>query len=353
MTVVGARPQFVKAAPLSRALRKRLREILVHTGQHYDREMSAAFFEQLGLPAPNHHLGIGSGSHARMTGRMLEALERVMVGTSPDLVLVLGDTNSTLAGALAAAKLGIPVAHVEAGLRSFDPRMPEEVNRRLTDHLSSLLFCPTPAAVLNLRREGIRRGVHRVGDVMMDTVRQNLARARRMRSSVRLPARSYYLATLHRQENVDDARRLSAILQTLERLPRPTLLPVHPRTRGRIRRAGLRLRGSVRVLPPVSYLEMLLLESRAEAILTDSGGVQKEAFILGVPCITLRDTTEWVETVKAGANRLVGADPRRILRAVRELAGKPRRRAPAGTYGEGGASGAIARAVRDFLRRKD
>jgi UDP-GlcNAc3NAcA epimerase len=330
LTVVGARPQFVKAAPLSRALRRRFRQVLVHTGQHYDAEMSDTFFTELRIPRPDVHLGIRSGSHGAMTGRMLEALERVMAEIRPDVVLVLGDTNSTLAGALAAVKLHLPVAHVEAGLRSFDPRMPEEVNRRLTDHVSSLLLCPTLTAVGNLRREGIRRGVHRVGDVMMDAVRQNLARSRRAGRARLLAPRSYYLATVHRQENTDDGDRLAALVGALERLPHPVVLPLHPRTRERLARLGHEPGGAVRVTKPVSYLEMLGLEQRARAILTDSGGVQKEAFILGTPCITLRDTTEWVETVESGANRLVGVDPGRV-------------------YGDGHASEAIALALRRFL----
>jgi UDP-GlcNAc3NAcA epimerase len=352
LSVVGARPQFVKAAPLSRALRRRVREVLVHTGQHYDREMSAAFFEELGIPEPDRHLGVGSGSHGRMTGRMLERLEAVMQELRPELVVVLGDTNSTLAGALAAAKLGIPVAHVEAGLRSFDSRMPEEVNRRLTDHLSSLLFCPTAAAVRNLAAEGIKHGVHRVGDVMLDAVLENLKRARRAPPRFDLPVGAFYLATLHRQENTDDPARLTAILSALERLPLPVLLPLHPRTRDRIARSRLRPGGSIRLLPPLRYLEMLLLESRAKAILTDSGGVQKEAFILGTPCLTLRDTTEWVETVAAGANHLVGADPRRILREARRLERRPRRRAPLSAYGSGRASERIAARIERFLERQ-
>jgi UDP-GlcNAc3NAcA epimerase len=282
---------------------------------------------------------------------MLEALEGVLVAERPDLVLVLGDTNSTLAGALAAVKLGIPVAHVEAGLRSFDDRMPEEVNRKLTDHVSRLLFCPTPAAVRNLRREGITRGVHQVGDVMRDAVRQNLARARRAAWSESRPApRSFYLATLHRQENVDDPARLRALVGALASLERPTLLPIHPRTRDRLRRLGLRARGSLRLLPPLPYLDMLLLESRARAILTDSGGVQKEAFILGTPCVTLRDSTEWVETLKAGANRLAGADPDRIRRAVAAAERAPRIRSTAGTYGTGRAAEAISGVLQAFLK---
>jgi UDP-GlcNAc3NAcA epimerase len=350
--VVGARPQFIKAAPLSRALRRHVREVLVHTGQHYDRDMSQAFFDELGIPAPDRHLGIGSGSHGAMTGRMLEALEAVMREVRPRLVVVLGDTNSTLAGALAAAKLAIPVAHVEAGLRSFDASMPEEINRRLTDHVSSLLFCPTPTAMANLRAEGITGGLHRVGDVMMDALRQNLARARRAGPWPGRPdPQSYYLATLHRQENVDDPRRLTAILRALAALPHPTVLPVHPRTRKAIARLGLRPGGNLRLRRPATYLEMLVLESGARAVLTDSGGVQKEAFILGTPCITLRETTEWVETLEDGANRLAGADPARIRRAVLAIERARPTWSPGRVYGRGRAGEAVARVVSRFLAR--
>lgn len=351
LTVVGARPQFVKAAPLSRALRRHLREVLVHTGQHYDREMSQAFFEELEIPRPDRQLGVGSGSHARMTGLMLERLEAVMLELRPDVVVVLGDTNSTLAGALAAAKLQIPVAHVEAGLRSFDPRMPEEVNRRLTDHVSELLFCPTPLAVRNLRREGIARGVHLVGDVMLDALAQNLARAEQLGAAAP-PRGSFYLATLHRQENTDDRRRLGAILGALAALDRPVLLPLHPRTRERLRRFGLQAQGSLRLQPPLAYLEMLLMLRNAAAVLTDSGGVQKEAFVLGTPCITLRETTEWVETLQGGRNRLVGADPRRIAAAVRAAGRLGRPRPSKGAYGGGRAAERIARLVARFVRAR-
>ncbi len=351
VTVVGARPQFVKVAPLSRALRRRVKQVLVHTGQHYDPEMSDAFFEELRIPRPQHHLGVGSASHGRMTGRMLEALEAVLLAERPALVLVLGDTNSTLAGALAAAKLGIPVAHVEAGLRSFDMGMPEEINRRLTDHISRLLFCPTPTAVENLRREGITRGIHRVGDVMVDALSQNLVRARR---TERLPdgleAKRYYLATLHRQENVDDPARLGSILSALAQLPHPVLLPLHPRTRERLAHLRLGLGGSIRLGPPAPYLNMLFLESNARLVLTDSGGVQKEAFILGIPCVTLREQTEWVESVAAGANLLAGSNPRRILQAVqafeRKGASTPRRH----PYGDGHASERIAERIERFVK---
>jgi UDP-N-acetylglucosamine 2-epimerase len=350
LSVVGARPQFVKAGPLSRALRRRMREVLVHTGQHYDPEMSRSFFDELGLPEPDHHLGIGSGSHGAMTGRMLVGLEEVMQRVRPDLVLVPGDTNSTLAGALAAVKLGIPVAHVEAGLRSFDPRMPEEINRRLTDAVSTLLFCPTRAAVANLRSEGVRRGVHRVGDVMLDAIRQHLGAARVRPLPEGLEPGSYYLATLHRQENTDDPARLRALVTTLAGLARPVVLPLHPRTRVRLRQLRLRPGGAIRLMAPVSYLDSLRLLLDARAVLTDSGGMQKEAFILGTPCVTLRRQTEWVETIEAGANRLAGADPRRIRACLRQVERAPRR-APgaARLYGGGRAAERIAARIERFL----
>jgi UDP-GlcNAc3NAcA epimerase len=346
LTVVGARPQFVKLAPLSRALRRRLREVLVHTGQHYDHDMSDAFFSELALPVPDRHLGIGSGAHGRMTGRMLESLEEVVREERPRLVVVLGDTNSTLAGALAAAKLGVPVAHVEAGLRSYDMGMPEEINRRLTDHVSELLFCPTATAVRNLAREGITRGVHRTGDVMADAVRSHLARARRRRRPLEgLVPRSYYLATVHRQENVDDPARLSALFEALAALPHPVVVPLHPRTRRRLEAARLRPRGAVRIVPPQPYLAMLRLQSEARAVLTDSGGVQKEAYLLGTPCVTLRERTEWVETLGGGANRLAGTDPDRIARAVAALERRRPRWDPRRTFGDGTAAERIARIV--------
>ena len=353
LTVVGARPQFVKLAPLSRALRRHFREVLVHTGQHYDREMSDAFFSQLRLPKPDRHLGVGSGPHGRMTGRMLAALEEVLEEERPDLVVVIGDTNSTLAGALAATKLGLKVAHVEAGLRSFDARMPEEVNRKLTDHVSTLLLCPTAAAVDNLGAEGITRGVHRVGDVMADAVRLHLPRARRQRRPLDgLHLRSYYLATLHRQENVDDPARLCAVFEALARLTHPVVLPLHPRTRARLAAARLRPGGSLRIVPPQPYLAMLRLQAEARAVLTDSGGMQKEAFLLGTPCVTLRDSTEWVETLESGANRLAGADPRRIAQAVSQLERRPPRWDPRRTYGDGRAADRIARIIARALAQR-
>jgi len=330
-----------------------MREVLIHTGQHYDTELSDRFFEELRIPSPDRNLEVGSGSHGRMTGRMIEALEATLIELRPDMVIVLGDTNSTLAGALAAAKLQIPVAHVEAGLRSFDPRMPEEINRRLTDHLSQLLFCPTPAAVANLRREGVRRGVCRVGDVMMDAVLLFAARAKRR--SLRpflVESGRFYFATIHRQENTDDPGRLASLVGALEGLPFPVLLPLHPRTRQRLNAARLHPGGAVRLLPPASYLDTLLLASNARMVLTDSGGLQKESFILRTPCLTLRETTEWIETLRNGANRLVGASRLRILAGVRAIESRRPSFGKASVYGDGHAAERITRAVEAFLGQR-
>ena len=319
LTVVGARPQFIKAGPVSAALRRRHREFLLHTGQHYDHGMSQVFFDELGLPAPDRNLGIGSGPHGEQTGRMLAGVERVIEEVEPDWVLVYGDTNSTLAGALAAVKLQVPVAHVEAGLRSFDRRMPEEVNRVVTDHVSSLCLCPGEAAAAQLAREGITEGVVVTGDVMYDAFLAHAVRARAQRSLLeRLGVSSggFVLATLHRAENVDDPARLAAILDGLARSGCRVVLPAHPRTRLAMERCGLRPEGGVTVVEPVSYLQMVLLEHEAAVVVTDSGGVQKEAYFAGSPCVTLRETTEWTETVAAGWNRLAGHDPAAIAEAV-------------------------------------
>lgn len=330
LSIVGARPQFIKAAPVSRALRRAAHEILVHTGQHYDYGMSAVFFEELGIPEPDYNLGVGSGPHGWQTGQMLIRIEEVLLAERPDWVLVYGDTNSTLAGALAAVKLHLPLAHVEAGLRSFNRTMPEEHNRVLTDHAADLLFCPTQTAVDNLAREGIIQGVHLVGDVMYDALLHNRALAEE-RSTILarlgLEAGSYFLATIHRPANTDDPATLQAILSALEEIATsvPVVFPVHPRTRHRIAELPISNPRSLMLTDPVGYLDMLSLEAHARAILTDSGGVQKEAYLLQVPCITLRAETEWVETVEAGWNLLVGADPERIFRAAREFrpAGHP------------------------------
>jgi UDP-GlcNAc3NAcA epimerase len=310
LTIVGARPQFIKSAAISRALERAsgLAEIIVHTGQHFDPEMSAVFFKELAMPTPAYNLGIHGGGHGDMTGRMLAALEPIMEAERPDVVLVYGDTNSTLAGALVAAKLHLPVAHVEAGLRSFNRGMPEEINRVVADHLSDMLLAPTQAAIDNLAREGITGGVHRVGDVMYD-VALFAAEAAQQKSTILarlgLADKGYALATVHRAENTDDPAALAAVLQFLRDEARrvPVVLPLHPRTRAAMREAGETMTG-LRVVAPVGFLDMHCLLQGAALVMTDSGGVQKEAYFHRVPCITLRDQTEWVETVEAGWNRL-------------------------------------------------
>ena len=320
VSIVGARPQFIKAAAVSRELRKRHKEILVHTGQHYDYEMSGIFFNGLGLPQPDVNLEVGSGSHGAQTAAMLAGIEDVLVAERPDYLLIYGDTNSTLAGALAASKLSVPIAHVEAGLRSFNRRMPEEINRVVADHLSELLLCPSDTAVRNLSAEGITRNVHLVGDVMLDVL--NWAKQRLETQSPEILERlglrkqHYFLATVHRSENTDDLARLSQILDAFNALDEQVVFPVHPRARKMIAGAGLLLAGHVQLIDPVGYLDMVALAGAARLVLTDSGGLQKEAYWLGVPCITLRDETEWVETVEAGWNRLVGSDLERIVEAA-------------------------------------
>lgn len=324
VSIVGARPQFIKAAAVSRELRKRHQEILVHTGQHYDYQMSGVFFDGLNVPAPDVNLEVGSGSHGVQTGAMLKGIEEVLLAERPDWLLTYGDTNSTLAGALAASKLGIPAVHVEAGLRSFNRCMPEEINRVVADHLSSLLLCPSDVAVKNLAAEGVTQNVHVVGDVMLDVLTWAQERIQAQPPAIleglELKRRGYLLVTSHRSENTDDLTRLAGILNAINSLDEPVVFPVHPRTRKVIQQAGCRIAPQVRVVDPVGYLEMVALSESARMILTDSGGLQKEAYWLRVPCLTLRDQTEWVETVEAGWNRLVGADSDKILAAVRSFA---------------------------------
>jgi UDP-GlcNAc3NAcA epimerase len=320
-TIIGARPQFIKAAAVSRAIAAHggIHEVIVHTGQHFDANMSDIFFEELAIPRPDHHLGIGGGAHGVMTGRQLEAIEGVLLDEKPDKVVVYGDTNSTLAGALAAVKLHIPVAHVEAGLRSFNRRMPEEINRILTDHASDLLFAPTTTAMRNLANEGIPpERTHLVGDVMYDACLFYRDRACKPEWFDALGAEpgNFVLATVHRAENTDDPARLTGILQGLGGAGRRVILPMHPRTRQRIDALGLSIPRSVHLLPPVGYLEMVWLEMNCAVVATDSGGVQKEAYFHGKPCVTLRDETEWVELVEAGWNTLAGADSTQIAKAV-------------------------------------
>ena len=310
VTIVGARPQFIKAAALSRALlaEPALKEDLIHTGQHFDDNMSEVFFRELSIPAPRFNLDIHGGPHGQMTGRMLEAIEAVLLETRPDLVLVYGDTNSTLAGALAAAKLHIPIAHVEAGLRSFNRRMPEELNRVLVDHLSALLFCPTFEAVANLKREGITAGVHHTGDVMFDATlyaRDAALQQSDILTRLNLTPGEYALSTIHRSENTDDESRLRAVLEHVREVAgdKTVVLPLHPRTRQVLARFGIATEGLC-LVEPLGYFDMHRLLSAAAMVLTDSGGVQKEAYFHRVPCVTLRDDTEWTETLSAGWNRL-------------------------------------------------
>lgn len=351
VTVVGARPQFIKAAAVSRVIREtaadRLSEVIVHTGQHFDDNMSKVFFDELEIPAPDYDLEVSGGPHGEMTGRMLERLERVLLDERPDRVLVYGDTNSTLAGALTAVKLQMPVAHVEAGLRSFNRRMPEEINRVVVDHVSNLLFCPTATAVNRLRAEGVVEGVHQCGDVMFDVslfYRERARQRSRVIAGLRLEGRRFALATCHRAENTDDREQLGAIFAALQRISShvPVVVPLHPRTRKRISEFSLIDRlGGLTVIEPQPFLDMLALEQAAAVILTDSGGVQKEAFFFEVPCVTLRDETEWVETVDAGANVLAGADDERITAAaMRALAATHRAPLPQ-PFGDGAAAGRI------------
>lgn len=361
ITVVGARPQFIKAAAVSRVLRQPpfadfMEEILIHTGQHYDANMSDVFFEEMDIPRPAYNLDIGGSLHGKMTGQMLAALEDIYLEWKPDAVLVYGDTNSTLAGALAASKLNIPVAHVEAGLRSYWMRMPEEQNRVLTDHISTWLFCPTDTSVQNLHKEGIQKGIHRVGDVMFDAGLYYLEKLddehkrgiqRPLGWPLPLPEQ-FILATIHRAENTDEVTRLKGILEGLGRLPLQVIWPVHPRTAKVLRSNNLSLPQNLQLVDPVGYFDMLTLERKAQMIITDSGGVQKEAYFMQKPCITLRDQTEWVETVEDGWNLLAGTDPERIQAAFERFIQSPPQNQHK-HYGEGDAARKIAEILKQEL----
>lgn len=329
-TIIGARPQFIKAAAISRYIAEHngnnlspvIEEILIHTGQHYDDEMSAIFFRELEIPEPRYNLNVGSGSHGRQTGQMLIAVEDLLIKEMPDWVLIYGDTNSTLAGALAAAKVHIPIAHVEAGLRSFNRRIPEEINRVIADQLSRLLLCPSEVAVDNLVAEGITKGVHITGDVMADALRFAVKKATDKSNIIArlgLRPQGYLLATLHRAENTDNSQRLKNILSAFESLSEPIVFPAHPRTRKFLRDAAYQPPENVKVIDPVGYFDIIALEKSARLLLTDSGGMQKEAYWMEVPCITLRDETEWVETVKTGWNILTGSNRDRIIESVRDF----------------------------------
>jgi UDP-N-acetylglucosamine 2-epimerase len=352
MSLVGNRPQFVKAAPLSRALRARGTEILIHSGQHYDPELADLFFDELDIPTPDHALGVGQGTQLGQLAAMLIGLERLISATPPDVMLVYGDTTTTLAGALCAAKCGVPLAHVEAGLRSFDRTMPEEQNRVTTDHLSTLLFCPTPVAVANLHREGITEGVHMVGDVMLDAALlfADAAAHSPGPDAFGLTPGQYILVTVHRAAATDTAEALQALLEVLRVLPGPAIFPIHPRTRAKLEAAGLwdaaqRIEG-VRLVPPVGYLDFTRLLTQARAVVTDSGGVQKEACLHRVPCVTLRETTEWTETVEYGFNTLAGMHPERVAHALAHAAIPED--APS-LYGDGQASVRIAELLEQFV----
>jgi UDP-N-acetylglucosamine 2-epimerase len=372
VTIVGARPQFIKAGVVSRAIRafnrglkkKPFREILVHTGQHYDYLMDKVFFEELELPKPDYHLGVGSGSQGRQTGLMLQRIEAVLQKEKPKVIVVYGDTNSTLAGALAAAKLKLPIAHVEAGLRSYDRTMPEEINRLLTDHLSTFLFCPTDRAVQNLSKEGVKDGSRRivknVGDVMYDSILYYSKIAEKNstilhdlylvnpQSGIRNP--QYYLATLHRAQNTDNPKKLKSILKALNEIggKAPILLPLHPRTKKMMKVYGLFSKfKNIRFIDPVPYLDMLQLEKNAQAILTDSGGVQKEAYWMKVPCFTLRDETEWRETVKSGWNVLTGTETKGIVEGMAKARQKVTPQKGEEIFGDGKAS---ERIIQVFIR---
>lgn len=353
LTIAGTRPQLVKIAAVSRILRESFQEILVNTGQHYDYNMAGVFFDELNIPKPDYDLGIGSDSHGRQTGKMLIALEEIVDKEQPDAIIVYGDTNSTLAGAIIASKRHIPLIHIEAGLRSYNKLMPEELNRVMTDHVSTLLFTPTETAVRNLQKEGITEGVYTVGDVMYDAVIYNMELAERRFNlqNFDLVSKQYYLGTIHRAENTDTKEQLTAILKAFSKVEEKVYLPLHPRTKNKIKEYGLASlltdSTNIYIVEPVSYLEMLLLEKNAKAIITDSGGVQKEAYFMKVPCVTLRLQTEWIETVEYGWNQLVDPlteDLAEVLKYIQE--GLPINN----LYGSGDAAVKITNILKEMLK---
>lgn len=345
LSIVGARPQFIKLAPLSKELRKHFKEVIVHTGQHYDYEMSRIFFGDLKIPEPDYHLEVGSAPHGKQTAEMLTKLENVLLKEKPDLAIVFGDTNTTLAGAIAASKLGIRLAHIEAGMRSHD-RIPEEINRVVADHVSDFFFCSNRIAVENLKAEGITKNVFLVGDIMMDAVMNHAGIAEKVSGVLKrlsLRKKEYVLATVHRAENTDSRKRLASIIKALIDSDEKIMLPLHPRTKKCLKKYSLLEKldnSNITAIPPIGYFDMLVLEKNAKKIVTDSGGVQKEAYFFNVPCITMRQVTEWKETVKNGFNTLVDANPEKILSAIKnfETSGKSRR-----LYGKGDASAKIAK----------
>jgi len=321
LTVVGARPNFIKIAPLFEEFKKHktIKPILVHTGQHYDFEMSQVFFQELKIPKPDYNLGVGSGSHAWQTAKVMEKLEPVILKEKPDLVIVVGDVNSTLAGALTASKLHISVAHIEAGPRTYDKDMPEEINRLLVDHISDFLFCPTKTAAENLKQEGVKKGIYNVGDIMYDIFLKHIKVVKKkpkILKKLKLKPKSYFLLTLHRPQNVDNLENLKNILEVIQESKEEVVFPVHPRTKKQLKKLKIDKFRNLRIVEPVGYMDMLILEKNAKKILTDSGGVQKEAYWSKVPCITLMEDTGWPETVKDGWNILIGANKEKIIKAI-------------------------------------
>ena len=360
ITVVGARPQFIKAAAVSRAISSQfsnqVEEKIIHTGQHFDENMSQVFFDELDIPKPHYNLSVSGGSHGSMTGKMLEGIEEVLIKERPDWLLIYGDTNSTLAGALAASKLHIPIAHVEAGLRSFNMRMPEEINRIVSDRISTLLFCPTETAIQNLKTEGITQGVHNVGDVMYDVAlyyKDKAAQSSDILEHLNLQNENFILATCHRAENTDDPLRLKEILTALSEISThcEVVFPLHPRTKKMIEHLGfMNYLSPLIVVDPLPFLDMVALEQSAKIILTDSGGVQKEAFFYGVPCITMRDETEWVETVIRGGNSLVGASYKKIMSAFDAINNSSHNFQEDYPYGHGDASKNLCQLINDYAK---
>jgi len=349
-TIVGARPQFIKMAPLSKELDKYFEEVVIHTGQHYDHEMDGIFFEELNIAEPDYNLGVGSGSHGYQTGEMLKKIEDILLEEEPELVIVYGDTNSTIAGALAASKLHIKVAHVEAGLRSFNRDMPEEINRIVTDHISDLLFAPSETAVEHLKNEGVVDNVHLVGDLMYDAIlwARDIAKEKSyVLERLSLKENQYILSTVHRPSNTDKKENLESIIKALADAKLPVVLPIHPRTRKRLKEFDLwkTAKEGIKIIDPVGYLDFVRLIDGAERLATDSGGIQKEAFFLDTPCVTVREETEWVETVECGWNVLVGADLEKISDALnQEWVPLPKKPEP---YGDGEASKKIVEVLED------
>lgn len=352
ISIVGARPQFVKLAGLSCILRHYFKEAILHTGQHSDDEMSALFFRQLEINKPSYNLGVSSQLQGEQLALMIFGIEKILLKERPDFVLVYGDTNSTLAGALAARKINIPIGHIEAGARSYNKMMPEEINRVVADHLSDLLFCSSKNCLENLNKEGVAKNIYVVGDIMKDVVCKSLPialRYSRIIKSLQLNPKNYYLATIHRAENVDNPERLRKIVDILDGLKSEVILPLHPRTEKMLKRFKIKLSTNIKRIIPVSYFDMLVLEKNAMVILTDSGGVQKEAFFLRTPCITLRDETEWLETVACKMNIVTGVDSNKVLRAINIFSTSRIKSSIKDPYGDGYAANKITRIIKNFL----